>query len=202
MNSEERMKLVEKYEVPTWNQVHRMLADQAEKIWVSGFKPDVIVGVSRGGVVPARILSDLLENGNFATIRVKSRHGNPDDRREPVIIQPLIFPVAGKRVLVVDDVADTGRSLTMVKEHTHQQEAEETRIATLYYKPWSTIKPDYYEKETECWIIFPWDVTEHLRRIVVKQGETGSAKDVSGLPKRLTIKILKRMQKDKQCGRQ
>jgi uncharacterized protein len=185
------------YEVPTWNQVYRMLLNQAEKILGKSFEPDVIVGVSRGGLVPARILSDLLENSNLTTIRVKSRQANPDDRREPVLIQPLTFPVAGKRVLIVDDVADTGRSLNMVKEHVLQQEAGETRIATLYYKPWSMVKPDYFEKETELWVIFPWDVAEHLRRIVVKQGETPSPKEISGLPKRLTRRLLKQVREKK-----
>jgi hypoxanthine phosphoribosyltransferase len=193
------MKSSGKYETPTWNQVHAMLVDQAEKIWGSNFNPDVIIGVARGGVIPARILSDLLENSNFTVIRVKSRHGNPDDRREPVLIQPLIFPVQGKKVLVVDDVADTGRSLDMVKEHVQQQEAQETRIATLYYKPWSTVKPDYYEKETEKWIVFPWDVAEHLRRSAVKQGETSSAKEISGLPEQLTTRLLKQMREKTQC---
>ena len=192
MNSEERMTLTEKCEVPTWNKVHRMLINQAVRILDSHFKPDVIVGVSKGGVVPARILSDLLENGNFTIIGVESRHGNPDDRREPVIIQPLIFPVAEKKVLVVDDVADTGESLRIVKEHTQQQEAKETRVATLYYKPWSRVKPDYYEKETRSWIIFPWDMMEHLRRIVVEKGGKPSA-EISRLPKQVTWKLLNRM---------
>jgi hypoxanthine phosphoribosyltransferase len=193
------MKTSGKYETPTWNQVHTMLVDQSEKILGSDFKPDVIIGVARGGVIPARILSDLLENSNFTVIRVKSRHGNPDDRREPVLIQPLIFPVEEKKVLVVDDVADTGRSLDMVKEHVQQQEAAETRIATLYYKPWSSVKPDYYEKETEKWIVFPWDVTEHLRRAAVKQGGTLSVREISGLPEKLTNRVLKQMREKMQC---
>lgn len=144
------------YEVPTWNQVYRMLLNQAEKILGDDFKPDVIVAVARGGLVPARILSDLLENSNLATVHVESRQTNGEDRMKPVLMQALTMPLAGKKVLVVDDVADTGRSLSMVNEHVLQHEAEEIRVATLFYKPWSTVKPDYYERETKCWIIFPW----------------------------------------------
>ena len=161
-----------RYEVPTWNQVYRMLLNQAEKILSDGFKPDVIVGVARGGLVPARILSDLLENHSLATVRVESCQTNDGDRMKPVLMQTLTMSVAGKRILIVDDVADTGQSLTMIKEHVLQYEVAETKLATLYHKPWSSIKPDYYEKETERWIIFPWDMKENLRRIVEKQGKT------------------------------
>jgi len=187
------------YEVPTWNQVYMMLLNQAEKILGSAFKLDVMVGVARGGLVPARILSDLLENSNLATVRVESRQTNGEDRMKPVLMQALTMPLAGKKVLIVDDVADTGQSLSMVKEHVLQHDAEEIRVATLYYKPWSTVKPDYYEKETKFWIIFPWDMKENIRRIIEKQGET-PPKKIAGLPKQLTTRLLKQMQEQKQCG--
>lgn len=187
------------FEVPTWNQVYRMLLNQAEKICNSSFKPDVVVGVSRGGLVPARILSDLLENSNLATVRAESRQTDRGDRMNPVLIQALSMPVAGKKLLVVDDVADTGRSLCMVKKHVLQHEADATRVATLYYKPWSTVKPDYYEKETERWIIFPWDVKENIRRIVEKQGET-PRNEIAGLPNHLTRRLLKQMREETKCG--
>ena len=188
------------YEVPTWNQVYRMLLNQAEKICNGSFKPDVIVGVARGGLVPARILSDLLENSNLATVRVESSQTDRDERTKPVLIQALSVSVAGKKVLVVDDVADTGRSLGMVQEHVLQHEAEKTRVVTLYYKPWSTVKPYYYEKETERWIIFPWDVKENLRRIVEKHGEELTKKELAGLPKQLTNRLLKQIREETQCG--
>jgi len=188
------------YEVPTWNQVYKMLLNQTEKILGDGFKPDVIVGIARGGLVPARILSDLLENSNLATVHVESRQTNDEDRMKPVLTQALTMPVAGKKVLIVDDVADTGRSLSMVKEHVLQHEAEETRVATLFYKPWSTVKPDYYEKETGCWIVFPWDAKENLRRIVEKHGETPLKMEIAGLPKKLTTRFLNQMREETQCG--
>ncbi len=83
--------------------------------------------------------------------------------------------VAGKKVLVVDEVADTGKSLKLVKEHIIEQGATEVKIATVYYKPWSIVKPDYYEKETSCWIVFPWEIKETVRKIVKRCGENGKA---------------------------
>lgn len=186
------------YEIPTWNQVYRMLLYQAEKICNSGFKPDVIVGVARGGLVPARILSDLLENSNIVTVTVESRETDQENKKEPVLIHALPTPVAGKRVLIVDDVADTGQSLTMAREHVLLHKAQETKIATLYYKPWSMVKPDYYEKETERWIIFPWDAKENMRRIIEKHGKNLTKKEIAGLPQQLTTRILKQMREETQ----
>jgi hypoxanthine phosphoribosyltransferase len=76
-------------------------------------------------------------------------------------------------VLVVDEVADTGKSLKLVKEHIIEQGATEVKIATVYYKPWSIVKPDYYEKETSQWIVFPWEIKETVRKIVKKCEKTG-----------------------------
>ena len=53
------------FEVPTWNQIYEMLLSQAEKIRKSGFKPNITIAISRGGWLPARVLSDLLENPNL-----------------------------------------------------------------------------------------------------------------------------------------
>ena len=187
---------VPRFEVPTWNRTYTMLLNQAQRIRSSGFRSDVIVGVSRGGWVPARILSDLLENPNLANVRVEFYSNNAERKEAPVLTQEVSLPVAGKRVLIVDDVADTGRSLKLVKEHVMRKGAGEVRIATLYFKPWSAVKPDYYEEDTKQWIVFPWDVKETARRILGEHGhapvEENAAELVNaGLPKKLAKRLLK-----------
>ncbi|HEX9260935.1 MAG TPA: phosphoribosyltransferase [Candidatus Bathyarchaeia archaeon] len=177
------------YEVPTWNNIQRMLHNQAERICKSSFKPQIILGISRGGLVPARVLSDLLENRNLAIVWLESLQVVDGDKRPQMLVQALSIDVAGKKVLIVDDVADTGRSLITVKQHVLQNGAEETRIATLYFKPWSELKPEYYEKETGRWIIFPWDMKENVRRII-KEETTLSAKEISGFPNKLIRRLL------------
>lgn len=161
------------FEVPTWNQIYEMLLNLVEKIRKTGFKPDIIAGVSRGGWAPARVLSDLMSNPNLANVRAEFYLGVSETKEEPVLTQPVSMKVAGKKVLVVDEVADTGKSLKLVKEHIIQEGATEVRIATVYYKPWSIVKPDYYEKETSRWIVFPWETKETLRKIVKRCKEKG-----------------------------
>jgi len=156
------------FEAPMWNQIYNMLLNLAEKIRKNGFKPDVIVGVSRGGWPPARVLSDLLDNPNLANVKAEFYLGVAETKEEPVLTQPVSTTVSGKRVLVVDEIADTGESLKLVKAHLIERGAVEVKIATIYYKPWSIVTPDYYEKKTSNWVIFPWEIKETIHKIVKK----------------------------------
>lgn len=155
-----------KFEIPTWNRVYTMLLDLADKIRRDEFMPDVIVGVSRGGWPPARVLSDLLGNANVANVRAEFYVGVAETKCEPVLTQPVSVPVKGRKALVVDEVADTGKSLKLVKDHILKRKATEVKIATVYCKPWSVVRPDYYEKETSRWIVFPWERKETVRKIL------------------------------------
>jgi len=161
------------FEIPSWDQIYELLLDLAEKIRRSGFKPDVIVGISRGGWFPARILSDLLENPELANIKVEFYLKVAETRDEPVITQPISMSVDGKKVLVVDDVADTGRSLALVRSYLKEQGATDIKIATIYLKPWSILVPDWYVRETRFWIVFPWERKEVIRNLVERCREQG-----------------------------
>ena len=186
------------FEVLTWNQIYKMLLNLADKIRKNGFKPDIIVGVSRGGWPPARVLSDLMDNPNLANVRAEFYLGVAETKGEPTLTQPVSVDVAGKRVLVVDEIADTGKSLKLVKEHIVKQGAREVKIATVYYKPWSIITPDYYEKETSRWVVFPWEIKETVQKIVKKCKEKGKSVESeiaklveAGIPKKLVDRFLK-----------
>jgi hypoxanthine phosphoribosyltransferase len=193
------------FEAPTWNQIYAMLLRQARKIRQSRFEPNIIVGVTRGGWIPARVLSDLLEIFDLATLGGEFYLGVTKTRKEPVLTQSVSGIVAGKNALVVDDVADSGKSLQLVREHILQQGAREVRIATLYCKPFSVTKPEYYESETHGWVVFPWEPKETIRRIVEKHEdkrdiavETGKLVK-AGLPRKLIEKFLKEMLEDRNC---
>jgi hypothetical protein len=107
--------------------------------------------------------------------------------------------VAHKKVLLVDDIADSGESLKLAKTHLQQQGAHEVKTATLYQKSHSTTTPDFYEKQTTNWVVFPWDTKETLRKIIQKpQGKRVLNQEVAklvkaGLPKQLAEKLLKDM---------
>lgn len=195
-----------KFEAPTWDQIYFMLLGLADRIRKDRFEPDIIVGVSRGGWPPARVLSDLLSNPNLANVRAEFYLGVAETKGEPSLTQPISVKVAGNRVLIVDEVADTGKSLKLVKEHVIEEGANEVKIATIYYKPWSIVRPDYYSKETSDWVVFPWEVKETVRKIIKKCTEQGkSAEDETaklskaGIPPELVKRFLREIREEDRC---
>lgn len=188
------------YEVPTWNQIYDMLLSQAQKILTQNYKPDIIIAVARGGLIPARILTDLLETPELTTIQIEFYTDINQTRQEPTLKQTLTTTIKGKKTLLVDDIADTGKSLKLAKTHLQQQGANEIKTATLYQKPQSITTPDFYEKQTTSWVVFPWDTKETLRKIIQKQqGKRVINQEIAtlvkaGLPKQLAEKLLKDMQ--------
>jgi hypoxanthine phosphoribosyltransferase len=169
---------------PSWDQVYDMLIELARRVKDSGFRPDLIVGVCRGGWAPARVMSDLLENANTASIRIEFYLAPGVTTRKPVISQAIMVPVKGANVLVVDDVSDTGESLKVAVEHLDVCGARAIKTATLYYKPQSIFKPDFFMVQTEQWIIFPWERLENTRRLLDEAEKKG--KSISSVKETLT----------------
>lgn len=186
------------FEIPTWEQIYESLLNLADRVRKANFKPDVIVGVSRGGWPPARIMSDLLENPELANVKAEFYLGVAKTKGEPMITQPVSTSVTGKKVLVVDEVADTGKSLHLVQSHLKERGATEVKILTVYYKPWSVVIPDWYGKETSRWIIFPWERKENVRQILKEYKTRGEPIEeavnklvLSGLNRKLLERFIK-----------
>ncbi len=157
----------------TWEDVERLSEELAQKIIESGFEPDVVVAISRGGFDPARILCDQLGIRRLASVQVEFYSGIQDTAEKPRIVYPLNADVRGKRVLLVDDVSDTGDSLMLAKEHVLAGSPGELKVATLHIKPWTSLRPDYHASETEAWIVYPWEPVESIRSIAAKLEKNG-----------------------------
>jgi hypoxanthine phosphoribosyltransferase len=191
------MAIESEYEVLSWNQIYDMLQVQAQKIQSCHYKPDIIVGVARGGLVPARILMDLLETRDFAIIQIEYYQGINQPGTQPILKQCLNTDLSGKKALLVDDVSDGGNSLQLAKKHLQEKGAEEVKIATLYIKPQTITLSDYFGKKTNCWIVFPWEIKETIRKIQEQyKGERAINQEIiklekAGLPKQIVEKYLK-----------
>jgi len=173
----------QKYLAPSWDRIYDLLLDIALKIRNSGFKPDYIVGVSRGGWAPGRILSDLLENTHTVNIKIEFYLGIGKTSRNPVVTQPLAEDITKKYVLVVDDVSDTGRSMKVAMDHMIGKGAAGVKTATVYYKPQSIFKPDFFAESTSDWIIFPWERLEATRLLIQEARSKG--RDIESVRKTL-----------------
>ncbi|ADV64540.1 phosphoribosyltransferase [Desulfurococcus mucosus] len=142
-----------------WRVLHGLLRDLATRI-NSGYRPDIIIAVAKGGLIPARILVDLLGVEEMGLIEVKFYKGVGEAREKPYVTFTALPPIDGKKLLVVDDIADSGRTLQVVADVLSRFKYMDLRFATLYVKPWSTIMPDYYGEIVEEWIVFPWEICE------------------------------------------
>ena len=162
------------YVAPSWDEIYDLMLGLGRKVKESGFKPDVIVGVSRGGWPPARIMSDLLSNPNLANMKVEFYKDIGVRSKRPRITQQVTADVRNRKVLIVDDVADSGLSLRAVRNHLRHKSTDEVRVCTIYYKPHSIYTPDYFAKKTSSWIIFPWERLETIRLLSKKLGANNS----------------------------
>src|SRR5260370_11930378 len=113
-----------KYEAPSWDEIYQTFLDLAQQIRKDQYKPDIIVGVSRGGWPPARVMSDLLQNPNLANMKVEFYKDIGVRNKKPRITQPVTMEVVGSRVSVVTDVSHTAQPprVTQTPRHPHPPE--------------------------------------------------------------------------------
>lgn len=141
----------------TWSRFGDATRELAAKVHADGFEPDVVLAIARGGLTVAGAVSYALNVKNCGAMNVEFYTGIDERLDVPVVIPPALdlIDVAGLQVLVVDDVADTGHTLKLVREVLAQHVAE-ARTAVLYHKPRSIVSPDYVWMSTDRWIDFPW----------------------------------------------
>lgn len=144
-------------EVLTWDLYGRGIRELSGLIAADGFRPDIILGIARGGLFPAGSIGYALSIKNVYLMNVEY-YTDIDERLDvPVILPPYLDMVDlhDADVLVVDDVADTGHTLAKVYEFV-EDKVNETRAAVLYEKPRSVIQCEYVWRRTDKWINFPW----------------------------------------------
>ncbi|MEM2269127.1 MAG: phosphoribosyltransferase, partial [Thermoplasmata archaeon] len=156
----------------TWKNIEDWVNVVINKIEFDGYKPEIIIGLARGGLVPARLISDRMQLKDLYA--VKTEHwgitATPDGQAK--ITQTLPINISGKRVLVVDDITDTGQSLSLAIDHVKSMGPSELRSATLLHILHSKYIPNYFAEEVPedkwTWFIFPWNVYEDLTNITLK----------------------------------
>ena len=156
------------FRILSWEEIYNLTLILSEQIVNSEFSPDVIVGIARGGWIPARILSDVLYTNALQNVRIEYYSDVGIRGREPIITQPLTGPLKDKRLLLVDEVADSGASLAQALDHVEEIGAKETRTAVLILKSSSKIIPDFWVQKIDKWIVYPWEHRESILSLVKK----------------------------------
>lgn len=144
-------------EILTWEGFGVASRELAELVAESGYDPDIILAIARGGLLTAGALGYALSVKNTFTMNVEFYTGVNERLSVPMILPPVptLVDLTDSRVLIVDDVADTGHTLKHVLQFCADRLAE-TRLAVLYEKPGSMVKCDYVWRHTDKWINFPW----------------------------------------------
>lgn len=143
----------------TWDLFGSASRELAQQIADDGFRPDLILSIARGGLFVAGSLGYALDVKNLHVTNVEFYTGVDERLDMPVMLPPVPQPVdlSGARVLIADDVADTGATLRLVKDFCAELVAE-VRCAVVYEKPRTTVQCEYVWRRTDLWINFPWSV--------------------------------------------
>lgn len=144
-------------EILTWEKFGHACRELAQQVADSGFRPEVMIAVARGGLLPGGALSYALGVKLSDAINVEFYTDVHETLPDPVLLAPMLDTenIRGRRLLVVDDVVDSGRTLELVLDLLREVGAE-ARSAVLYAKPTTICEPDYVWKNTDLWIAFPW----------------------------------------------
>ncbi len=169
--------------IVSWDDVVLWTKQLSKKIIESGFQPDVIVAIARGGVAPARLLCDYLGVMDLLTIKVEHWVETAAHTEDAVVKYPFTADLSGKKTLLVDDICDTGRSIIVSKKYILEyNRPEELRIATMQYiSPVAEITPDYYVDEVKdwTWYMYPWNYMEDTINLVKKLLQENPKRDWS-----------------------
>ena len=156
----------------SWSEYGNLAEALAEKVRANGKHYDLVVGIVRGGVPVAMVVSDHL-NVKIDFVNVKS-YSDIGQRTAPRILSTLTEGVQGKDVLLVDDLVDQGDTLSFMKKYLLDQKPRSLETAVMFRKPWSRTEPDYYLESVSEWVVFPFELGEVGRqRAELEPGSKG-----------------------------
>jgi hypothetical protein len=147
----------------SWAELGEASRELARLMVDDGYQPDLILGIARGGLLVAGALSYAIGVKNTFTMNVEFYTGVDERLPVPMILPPVpaLVDLQDARMLIADDVADTGQTLALVKGFCAGQVGE-VRTAVLYEKPRSIVACDYAWRQTDLWIDFPWSIEPPL----------------------------------------
>lgn len=153
----------------SWAEYGNLAEALAEKVRSAGKRFDLVIGVVRGGMPVAMVVSDHL-GVKVDFVNVKSYNGI-GERGQPKILSTVTEDIGGKNVLVVDDLVDQGDTMETVRRHLNERRPKLLEAAVLFKKPWSRVEPEYYLEVVDRWVVFPFELFE-VNRL---RGEKGKA---------------------------
>lgn len=159
-----------------WKDVYDGLKSIEAWLKDTDFAPKIIVGVARGGWVPACLLADFLGIQDLRSVYIQTYAPGstvPAEQAQVNLTRSVeVLDVRNELILVVDDIIDTGKTLEGINAFMAHQHAAKYRVATLMSKRLN--KEEYVHAakmvDAQTWVIFPWDATEHSKLNATGEG--------------------------------
>jgi len=158
-------------ELISWSEVQRLCLRLANLVRESEYHPDVVVAIGRGGLVPARLLCDYLDIMALTSIKIEHYLSGSTKQEQAVIRYPLCTNIENQRVLLVDDVNDSGDTLDVALQHLVSFGPSEVRTAVMHHKTTTHRSVDYHARKIVKWrwLIYPWarveDISDFIQRL-------------------------------------
>lgn len=167
-----------KCKIVSFDEVYDMVRRVSGEVKASGYEPTTVVGLARGGWVSARLMCDFLGITDLISLKVEHWLQTGRTKDEATICYPFSGDLRGKRLLVVDDITDTGKSLITSTGYLRQFGPAEIRTATMQYIPQSKFRPDYFADEVKVWtwFVYPWNWIEDTSTLIVRLMATSREK--------------------------
>lgn len=152
-----------------WKEIQKSVVEIANQIKQENFNPDYIIAIARGGVVPSRLLCDELHIKKFLSIKVDHWGVTANKDGKARISQKLNVDLTNKKVLLMDDIVDSGESMKITKKYIETLNPEIVKTAALSNLINSGFLPNYFGQEKEwTWMIWPWNYKEDMVNLTNK----------------------------------
>lgn len=159
----------------TWGQYHAHAQLLAATILSARSTPyDLIIAIARGGLSLGLILSDYLQTP-VSSITIQS-YTDIQKQGELKITSKLGISIKGKHILLVDDIADSGKTFKRTLAYLQPLGPASITTVALFFKPHSVFRPDFFAKQTSAWILLPHEVTEWIKTFTLKMQDEGKSK--------------------------
>lgn len=158
-------------ELISWREVERLSLELARQIRASGFHPDMVIAIARGGLLPARLICDYLDMQELNSIRIQHYLAGATKQDQASLNYPLCTDITDQRVLLVDDVNDSGDSLQLAISYLQTLNPAVIRTAVMHQKTCSHFPIDYSAKKIVKWrwLIYPWALHEDISGFLARR---------------------------------
>ncbi len=148
----------------SWKEIEEWTKGIRKMVVENNYNPDIIIGIARGGLVPARMVADYLFKKDLLSIKTEHWGLTATMNGKAVLKEKLNYDVTGKKVLIVDDITDTGESMKLSYNYVKSLNPADVKTTSMLYIDGSNYTPDFYgkglSKEEWAWFVFPWNVYE------------------------------------------